>query len=113
MTRRCAVEEIGRNSVIPCTTPSAADSRSVTAGPSGPGLPGSEVLLLLLGELVHLDPHGLELQPGDLLVDLLGPRVAPLLEAAVVLPHVPRAEPLVGEANFHDRRRVTLGSSQV
>ena len=41
---------------------------------SGAGLPGAQVLLLGRGQPVDGDPHGLELQPGDLGVDVRGAR---------------------------------------
>ena len=55
----------------------------------------------------------LELEPGDLVVDVLGHHVDLVLEARVVLDHELGAERLVGEAHVHDRRRVTLGRRQV
>ena len=54
---------------------------------SGALVPGGEVLGLLLGEGVALDRHRLELEPGDLVVDVLGHHVHLVLEAGVVLHH--------------------------
>src|SRR5581483_6847545 len=46
---------------------------SVAPSPlSGTLFPGSQVLLLLVGQVVDTDAHRFELQPGDLTVDLLG-----------------------------------------
>ena len=41
----------------------------------GAFLPRDEVAGLLLGELIDRDPHRLELQTGDLAVDIFGQRV--------------------------------------
>src|SRR5918996_5419306 len=50
-------------------------------GYSGPLLPRAQVLLLLRGQLVDLDPHGPQLQQRDLGVDLRRHRVDGSIEA--------------------------------
>src|SRR5215471_13502 len=64
--------------------PEAAAGRAGRRGPAraglcaralGPLVPRGEVLGLLVGELVDCDAHGLEIEPRDLVVDLLRHRV--------------------------------------
>ena len=62
---------------------------------SGPLVSAVDVPLLLVGEDVDLHANRLELQPGDLLVDLLRHRLDALLEPPVV------AQRLVGEGHVH------------
>src|SRR4051812_5194862 len=67
----------------------------------GPLVPRGQVLRLLLGQLVDLDAHRLELQARDLLVDLLGHDVHLPLEAARILDRVLGGEGLVRERHVH------------
>src|ERR1700722_13764268 len=125
---RWAVEETGRNSVSPWTTPRIVASSRVMglnpvapAGPQAPPiaeplgalLPAGEILLLRGRQRIDLHAHRGQLELGDRLVDLLRHRVDLLLELLVVLRHVLRGEGLVGEAHVHDARGVTLGGGQV
>ena len=76
-------------------------------------VPRGEVLRLLLGELVDLDAHRLELQPRDLLVDLLRHDVDLPLEVAGVLHRVLGRERLVRERHVHHERGMALGGGEV
>src|SRR5262245_51090830 len=69
-------------------TTSPIRPRRGTGKALGAFLPGGQVLLLLRGEAVDLDAHGLELEPSDLAVDLEGDPVDLLLELAAVAGHV-------------------------
>src|SRR3954464_7012118 len=80
---------------------------------SGALVPGGEVVGLLLRELVDLDAHRLELETGDLLVDLRRHGVDLAVELARVLRRVLEREGLVREGNVHHERRVTLGGGEV
>src|SRR5271156_4846067 len=74
--------------------------------------PGRQVLLLVGGELVDLDAHGVELEFGDVAVDILGDGVNLVLEAAGVLDQVFGGERLVGEAHVHHGSRVAFGGGE-
>src|SRR5438270_12481261 len=78
-----------------------------------PFLPGVDVLLLLRGEGVDGNPHRLQLQPGDVGVDLMRDVVHAVLERAARAGQPLRRERLVGEAHVHHGRRVALGRGQV
>src|SRR4249919_233615 len=91
---------------------------SVATGTAGSGwlralVPGVHVAALLVGQLVDGERHAFELEPRDLVVDLLRHGVDAGLEASVVLGHVLGGERLVREAHIHDRRRVPLRGGQV
>src|SRR3954467_6714163 len=111
---RWALEEMGKNSARPWTMPRTMawwiGMREVQLRPF---LPRCKVLLLLGRELVDLDAHGLELEPGDLAIDLGGNRVHLLLELLAVLRHVLGGERLVGEAHVHHARRMPLGGGEI
>src|SRR5207253_1129301 len=62
---------------------------------------------------VYLHAHGLELQAGDLGVDVLGHVVDAVLEPGGVAHHPLGHQGLVGEAHVHDRGGVTFGRPQV
>src|SRR3984893_4791000 len=129
---RCALLEMGRNSARPCTTPRTtacrigmnspgardgpnADAASAPAvrGLSGPLFPRGEVLLLRLGELVDAHAHRLELEAGDLGVDVLGHRVHLVLQRLAVLHHVLGGERLVREAHVHHARGMAFRRGEV
>src|SRR4051812_31041462 len=80
---------------------------------SGALVPRGEVVGLLLRELVDLDAHRLELETGDLLVDLRRHGVDLAVELARVLRRVLEREGLVREGHVHHERRVTLGGGEV
>jgi hypothetical protein len=67
---------------------SGASPRNDEGSKSGAFAPGGEVVLLLRGELVDLHAHGLELELGDLLIEVLGNGVDLILEFLRVLDHV-------------------------
>src|SRR6185437_1845063 len=75
--------------------------------------PGRKVALLLFGQRVDSDPHRLELEAGDLAVDLVRHVVDAPLQLVVVGGHVLGAKRLVGEAHVHHRGRVALGAREV
>src|SRR5258708_5812785 len=75
--------------------------------------PTRQILLLLRREAVDLDAHGLELQLGDMLVQVLRYRVNALFQRRVVLHHVVGGKRLVGEAHVHDRCRMAFGGRKV
>src|SRR6186713_2567273 len=59
--------------------------RGLTSGKLGALVPRSQVLRLLLGERVDLDPFRLELEAGDLAIDVLGDVVDLRLELVRVI----------------------------
>src|SRR4051812_1003274 len=77
-------------------------------GGSGAHLPAIEILALLLGQRVERDAHGLELERGDPLVDLLGHVVDALLELAALQDRPLGRQRLGGEAHVHDAGRVAM-----
>src|SRR3954468_20736209 len=98
-----------------------SSGRRSTAPPAKRGLmwpglralvPRSQVLRLLLGELVDLDAHGLELEAGDLTIDVLRHDVDLRLELIGVRHDELCRKGLVGEAHVHDGRRVPLGGAE-
>src|SRR5439155_17100161 len=80
---------------------------------SRPFVPRGEVLRLLLGELVDRDLHRLELQAGDLGVDLRRHRIDLPLELRCVLDRVLRRQGLVREGHVHHQRGVPFRGRQV
>ena len=78
-----------------------------------PLVPRGEVEGLLLREHVDLDAHRLELQPGDLLVDVLRDVVDPPLERRGIPDDPLGRERLVREGHVHDERRMALGRREV
>src|SRR6266851_3205258 len=118
--RRWAVELIGRNSVSPCTMPRTTASSQLMSGPSilagrllGTHFPGVQILLLLGSEGIYLHAHRLQLEPGDVLVDVLGDRVDPPFQLGVVFYHPLAAERLIGEGHVHHRGWMSLGSGEI
>src|SRR5438067_2462622 len=111
---RWALEEMGKNSARPWTMPRMMawwiGMREVQLRPF---LPRCKVLLLLGRELVDPDAHRLELEPGDLAIDLRRHRIHLLLQLLAVLRHVLGGERLVGEAHVHHARRMPLGRGEV
>src|SRR3954468_21770290 len=77
------------------TESNATDPTTSSMRRSGPLVPGGQVLLLERGQLVDVDAHGLELQAGDLLVDVLRHDVDLALELVRVLRDVLGAQRLV------------------
>src|SRR5208337_2009208 len=75
---------------------------------SGAHFPALEVLLLLGGQLVERDAHGLELERGDELVHGLGRLVDLVLELARVLDGPLGRKCLSGEAHVHHAGRVPM-----
>src|SRR5208337_3688836 len=75
--------------------------------------PALEVLLLLGGQLVERDAHGLELERGDELVHGLGHLVDLVLELARVLDGPLGRKCLSGEAHVHHAGRVPMSSGQI
>src|SRR6185437_7225033 len=86
-------------------------ARSVVVTGLRPVLPGRDVLRLLRGQRVEVDPERGELQPGHLGVDRRWHAVHPMLELRVVLDRVLGRERLVGEAHVHHRRGMALGGA--
>ena len=73
----------------------------------------AEVGGLFLRELRQLRPDLLEVQAGDLLVEVLRQAVDVHLVAGAVLPQVELRERLVGEAVLHNERRVAGGATEI
>src|SRR4051794_29153115 len=71
-------------------------------------VPRGEVPRLLVAQLVDRDAHGRELQPGDLVVDLLRDDVHLPLELRRVLDGVLGRQRLIRERHVHDDRGMTL-----
>ncbi len=66
--------------------------------------------MLLLGrQLINLEAHGIELELGDLLVEVLWNGVDLRLQVLRGLHHVLSGERLIGEAHIHHGGRVTFG----
>src|SRR3954447_11559991 len=80
---------------------------------SCPLLPRVDVALLLGRHLVYVYVERLELESGDLPVDLLGDDINLVLELSMILRDVFGRERLVREAHVHDGRRMSLCSGQV
>src|SRR5208283_1256945 len=97
----------GYFSLFPLATRHYSDSQS------GAHFPTLEVLLLLGGQLVERDAHGLELERGDELVHGLGHLVDLVLELARVLDGPLGRKCLSGEAHVHHAGRVPMSSSQI
>ncbi len=76
-------------------------------------VPGRQVPRLLLGEAVDLDAHALELEAGDLAIDLLGHDVDAGLELVGVRDDVLGRQGLVREAHVHDGGGMPLGGREV
>src|SRR4029077_5640921 len=95
------------------SSPRWATRTSITARASRPQIPRREVLLLLLGERVDGYAHGLQLEPGDLPIELEGNAVDPFRQRGAALHQVLGGESLVGEAHVHYTRGVPLGSGQI
>src|SRR4051794_32264662 len=76
-------------------------------------LPAIEVLALFLSEGIDGDPHGLELEGGDPLVDGLGHVVDLGLELPLHGNGPLGGERLGGEAHIHDTGGVAVGGGQV
>src|ERR1700687_5839278 len=87
MSVRWALDEMGRNSASPCTMPRMTACQVGIAPVLRSLVPARQVLFLRGRQLVDLHTHGLELEPGDLLVDLLRHRVDLLLQLLRVLHH--------------------------
>src|SRR6266536_2997404 len=96
----------------PLTTP-PPPSDKVALGGLRAFVPRSEVPRLLFGQLVDVDAHRGELQPGDLAIDLVGHDVDLLLELAGVLHRVLGRERLVRKGHVHDECRMALGGGEV
>src|SRR4029453_15519039 len=88
-------------------------ARDPPAPGSGPLLPRAQVVLLLGGERVDLDPHRLELQFGDLLVDLGRHGVHAGIQRPAALDDPLDGQDLVRERHVHDGRRMPLGRGEV
>src|ERR671936_1696942 len=79
----------------------------------GSFVPRGQVARLLLGELVDLDAHRLQLQAGDLAVDLLRHWVDPPLELCCIPDRPLGREGLVCEGHVHHRARMALRRAEV
>src|SRR6187551_1506808 len=99
-----------------------SSGRRSTAPPANRGLivrrlsalvPRSQVLRLLLGERIDLDPFRLKLEAGDLAIDLLGHDVHLRLELVRVLDHELGRKGLVRKAHVHHGRRMAFGRAEV
>src|SRR6185295_9715362 len=88
-------------------------ARAPPAPGSGPLSPRAQVVLLLGGERVDLDPHRLELQLGDLLVDLGRHGVHAGVQRPAALDDPLDRQGLVRERHVHDGRGVPLGRGEV
>ncbi len=73
----------------------------------------ADVVGLRLGELGQLHAQLVEVQPCDLLVQVLGQDVDLLLVLAGVGPQLELRQDLVGEAGRHDEARMAGGAAQV
>src|SRR5713101_6493436 len=76
-------------------------------------VPGSQVVFLLRRELVEAVAHGVELEAGDFLVQVLGNDVHLRLETLVVRPEVLGGEGLVGETHVHHGSGMAFGGGKV
>src|SRR5713226_4468262 len=108
------VRRAGPNTVIPLSPPGRGSGRRAWLPlPSRPLFPGRKVALLLRGQGVDRDPHRVQLELRDLLVDLVGHVIHPLLERGCVGRDVRGAKSLVGEAHVHDGGRVPFRGGKV
>ena len=73
----------------------------------------AQVLGLLGGQLGQLDVQGVQVGPGDLLVELLGEHEDPDLVVLAVLPQLDLGEDLVAEGVGHDKAGMSHGTSKV
>src|SRR6266480_6382380 len=81
--------------------------------PSGAHLPRHEVLLLLGCQCIDGDAHGLQLETGDLGIELARNAVHVLRETLRLLHDELGGERLIGERHVHHARGMTLGRRQV
>jgi len=94
----------------------AARLITVALGLVGSLLGHSDVVCLLLREEGQLSSQLVQMQAGDLLIQVLGQHVhlAGLVLLGVLLgPQLDLSEGLVGERRRHDKRRVASGAAQV
>ena len=73
----------------------------------------AQVLGLLGGQLGQLDVQGVQVGPGDLLVELLGEHEDSDLVVLAVLPQLDLGEDLVAEGVGHDEAGMSHGTSKV
>src|SRR2546428_4159875 len=95
------------------SSPRWATRTSITAARSGPEVPGGEVFLLLGRERVNRHAHCVELEPGDLPIELRRNAVHVLSEHGAALHDELGRERLVGEAHVHHARRMPFGCGEV
>ena len=75
--------------------------------------PPRQILFLLRREPVDLNPHRLQLQLGDALVEFVGNAVDLFLQRLEILHHVLDRERLVGKAHIHHRCGMPFRRGQV
>src|SRR6267142_1383763 len=76
-------------------------------------LPGSQVTLLRGREAVDADSHRVQLESGDLAIDLRRDWIHGRSERSRMLDQVLRRQRLVGEAHVHDARGVSLRGGEI
>src|SRR5579871_885153 len=81
--------------------------------PSGTRFPGRQVLLLFWRQGVDLDAHADQLEPGNLLVDVVWNGVYLWLKRCRVFEHIFRAKRLIGKAHIHHAGWMSFGCAQV
>src|SRR4051795_6636260 len=73
----------------------------------------ADVVGLVVGEGAQLDAQGVEVEPSDLLVEVLGQDVDPDWVVVGLVEELQLRDGLVGEAVGHDERRVAGGVAEV
>src|SRR3984957_5483101 len=73
----------------------------------------ADIARLLVGQLGQLHADLVEMQPGDLFVEMLGQRVDLLLVLAGIAPQLDLRQRLVGERRRHDEARMAHGIAEI
>src|SRR5215472_13280457 len=88
-------------------------SVAVVLGLEGTGAGEVEVVGLRGAERGHLDAEAVEVEGGDLLVEVLGQDVDLVLVLAVVGEELDLSQHLVGEGGAHHKARVAGGAAEI